>query len=260
VPHAIKLHNELGGRGLEVLLAEVQGATFDDLHPFMLRNFPDNRAMVIAGSVPIQMVGKGIPQSALVGVDGTVLMVGSPGDLAKKMEKAIQDELAKLKTGWGQNAVAKKARAALYGKRSPVEAKAALQSGDAGPEASEVEKEIETWVRTRKKMISFLQEDGQWQRANEEAQTLAKGVKGGGEWEESSKRIIEQFEAAEARRELELDKRFAPAVKRLEELKLKVGDAKAFRASIKPAEGTKVGARLSRIADALEKAERLKRA
>ena len=211
MPHAIKLHNELGSRGLEVLLAEVQGSSFDDLQPFMLRNFPDSKAMVIAGSVPIQMVGNGIPQSALIGVDGTVVMEGYTSDLAKKLEKGIYDELAKAKAGWGQTPIAKKVRAALYGRGNPVEAQAALKSGDAGPEAKDLDGEIETWVRTRKKMIAFLQDDGQWVRAYEEAQTLARGVKGGGEWEESAKRVLAQFEEADARKEMELDRRFAPA-------------------------------------------------
>jgi hypothetical protein len=261
VQHSGKLDRELGPKGLVVILMESQGSKLDELPAWFLRVIPTNRARVAAStSPPIQASANGIPRSALIGVDGTLLIEGLTGSIGQKLEKMLQAELDKIKTGWGGSATAKKARAALYGKGSPAAAKQVLAEATdkENAELEEIAKEIDVFVKSRRKSIDYLITEGRWVEAQEAATALAKGVKGMAEVEADVATTLQTFETPEGKKELALDKKTTPAIRALEEKKLKPADAAALRALVKGSEDTKVAARVLRTADALEASLKLK--
>jgi hypothetical protein len=264
VQHSAELDRELGPKGLVVILMESQGTKLEELPAWFMRNIPESRARCSAGvSPPIASSTEGIPKCALIGVDGTLLIEGHTGSIGQKVEKLIEVELDKVKKGWGGSAAARKARAALYGKSSPAAAKQVLEqaqpAGDDQAELDAIAKEIDAFVKSRRKSIDFLLEDGRWLEAQALVATLAKGAKGMPELEAELARVAARFETPEGKSELALDKKVSSALRALEEKKLKPANATALRALVKGAEGTKVGARAARAAGAIDAGIALKR-
>jgi len=96
VPSAIKLQEEFGD-DLQVIFVECQGATRDQAEAFTWRmKWMGGRAMWTEER-PFKTIGNGLPETALVGSDGTILMQGHPGDMGKKIEEAIALEIKKGK-------------------------------------------------------------------------------------------------------------------------------------------------------------------
>lgn len=96
MPASVKAQNTFGA-DLQVIFVECQGTSPDVAEAFAWKmKWMGNPAMWTHDR-PIPTVGQGLPEVALIGIDGTVLMQGYPGDLGKKLEEGIASEIAKAR-------------------------------------------------------------------------------------------------------------------------------------------------------------------
>jgi len=96
VPASIKAQESFGEE-LQVIFVECQGTPPETAEAFAWKmKWMGNPAMWTIDR-PIPTVGQGLPEVALIGIDGTVLMQGYPGDFGKKLEETIASEIAKAK-------------------------------------------------------------------------------------------------------------------------------------------------------------------
>ncbi|HYC77549.1 MAG TPA: hypothetical protein VEI02_07965, partial [Planctomycetota bacterium] len=132
MPHAIKVHLERGKDGMVALLLESQGLDPSEYLGFMAKRFPKNKCMVLqGGGLQTEPASGGLPHSALIGADGTVLWTGNPNSAPKKIDTLIQEEIEKkIKPGWGKSPDLKKVRALMYGKGDLAGAAAALEAAE----------------------------------------------------------------------------------------------------------------------------------
>ena len=97
MPASIKLQEELGS-DVQVIFVECQGTQDDVWEAFAWKmKWMGNDAMWTTER-PIPTVGKGLPEVALIGIDGKVIMQGYPGDFGKKFEEAVVAEIKKSKS------------------------------------------------------------------------------------------------------------------------------------------------------------------
>lgn len=96
MPTALKLQEEFGD-DLQVIFVECQGATRDQAEAFTWRMKWMGGQAMWTEERPFKTVGNGLPETALVGIDGTILLQGYPGDMGKKIEEAIVAEIKKGK-------------------------------------------------------------------------------------------------------------------------------------------------------------------
>jgi len=96
VPSALKLQQEYGD-ALQVLFVECQGSTRDQYEAFAWKMKWMGGHSMWTEERPFPTVGNGLPETALVGIDGKILMQGHPGDMGKKLEEAIAAEIKKVK-------------------------------------------------------------------------------------------------------------------------------------------------------------------
>jgi hypothetical protein len=96
VPASVKAQNTFGSE-LQVIFVECQGTSPDVAEAFAWKmKWMGNPAMWTHDR-PIPTAGQGLPEVALIGIDGAVLMQGHPGDLGKKLEEGIASEIAKAR-------------------------------------------------------------------------------------------------------------------------------------------------------------------
>lgn len=258
MPHAIKLHEELGKHGLVVILNEVQGSS--EIPAFMMKKFSSNECIVTKGTrVPVKTSARGIPRCALIGVDGTLLVEGLNGKVGGKLEDLIRQELQKARRGWGATKDIRKARQLLYGKKDIAGAWKLVRDLDVeGQEAQEdlqaVRSEVETRFNARVKSVEWLIEQGRWLEARQIAGRLVKAVSGVEDWEARAKELEARFDTKEARAELAMDKKLTQFLQRLKARGPKGGEEALLRKLAKSGEGTSVGARAARLAEVIEKA------
>lgn len=252
MPQALEHDLELRDRGLVVILPEVQGASLDQLPVFLWRTFPKLEARVCAGgNVPI-VRGRGIPYSALIGVDGRLLWAGSPSAGGRERDELIEAELRKTATGWGASPAARKVRAQLYGKRDLAEAKrllaAAVEAQD--EEAPALAKEIDVALAWRRRMVDVLVGEGRFVEARAAARALQKSVAGVPEWEQEAARAVETFATPELERELALGKRIEMLLRAAHGKKMQLEDAeRRLRSIAASGNGTRSGERAANLAD-----------
>jgi hypothetical protein len=96
VPASTKLQEKLGDE-VQVIFVESQGTPKDVYEAFAWKmKWMGNRAMWTT-EPPIAPKSNGLPEVALLGIDGEVIMQGHPGDFGKKFEEAIAAEIKKGK-------------------------------------------------------------------------------------------------------------------------------------------------------------------
>jgi hypothetical protein len=250
VPSAIRHDHELSGRGLATLLVEAQGADAAQLEAFMWKTFPDNDCFVSTGVFLPLPESRGIPHGGVVGVDGKLLWAGNPLGDTKKVAELIEQELTKVKKGWGDTAEAKKVRAALYGKGDLAGAWALVAALPDGDEKTMLQAEVDARYATAKAAIDKLKGDGRWTQAQTKANELSKAVGTKAEWVAEVGPIVAGFAGPAAQAELALEKKFDKVLKAMREKK---GDnaPKQLEALVKSAGETKVGVRIQRTLTAL---------
>lgn len=251
MPSAIKHDHELKSRGLVSILVEAQGADATTLESFLWRTFPDNDCFSCTGHMVPIPESAGIPHGAVIGVDGTLLWAGNPLADSKKIAELIESELSKVKKGWGDSPEARKVRAMLYGKGDLAGAATAVAAMADGEAKSKLQAEVEARYAIGKNSIAALKEQGQFQAAQSRAKDLLKAVGTKAEWVAEVTPLVAEFETAEAKAELALDRKLDKVVKQLRDKK---GDnaPKALQALLKDGANSKVGARAQRLLTALQ--------
>lgn len=113
MPASIKVQEQFGD-DVQVIFVECQGTEKDTYEAFAWKmKWMGNNAIWTNERV-IPTVGRGLPEVALIGVDGTVLMQGYPGDFGKQLEETIAAEVKKSKDApAGSPAALKKAWASF---------------------------------------------------------------------------------------------------------------------------------------------------
>jgi len=96
VPTAVKHQRELGD-DVQVIFVECQGADRDTYEAFAWKMKWMGNSAVWTDERPIPTTGTGLPETALIGVDGKVILQGHPGMLGKKLEDALTAEIKKSK-------------------------------------------------------------------------------------------------------------------------------------------------------------------
>lgn len=256
MPHAIKSEQELGSKGLVVVLMESQGS--EDIEAFMMKRFPGNPCRVSRrGQLPIRDTSPGIPACALIGVDGTLLAEGLNSKLGGQIDELIAKELAKIRVGWGAHRDLRKVRATLYGKDDLAGAEKMLAQltlpDDAAEDRAALEAEIATRRAARVKSVAWLRQQGRFADALEVAKSLEKSVKGHPEWEAEAKALVAEFKTPEAAAELKLDAALSKVLAGLEK-GIKGGEERILTKLAKGKEDTLVGARIAKLASFVEKA------
>jgi hypothetical protein len=85
------------GDDIQVIFVECQGATREQFEAFAWKQkWMGNNAMWTEER-PFATVGSGLPETALIGIDGKIIMQGHPGSFGKKLEAAIEAEIKKSK-------------------------------------------------------------------------------------------------------------------------------------------------------------------
>ncbi len=256
MPQAIKHDLEMRDRGLVVILPECQGADLETLPAFLWKMFPTMEARVsIERGTPVTR-GNGLPASALIGVDGTLLWSGHPSSGAKQIDELTEVELKKMSTGWGATPEAKKARQQLYGKRNLAEAKKQIDAlADDNNEKVGLQQELATAFTWRKKAVQHLRDEGRLAEAKTMATALKKTASGVADWDAEVATLVAAFDGPEGQSELTQAKKVDGLLARVRDKKMKIADAiKPMRAIAKAAAGTKAGERAEKLAAAFEAA------
>lgn len=251
MPSAIRHDSEFHSQGLITILVECQGADDRALAAFLWKTFPENRCYTCTGTnVPIPP-SRGIPNGALVGVDGTILWAGNPNAGGKQMEQLLATELEKVKKGWGDTPEAKKVRALLYGKKDLAGAMAAVESIQDADKRAALQKEVENRHASDVKAVEELKRQGQYLKAQDRAQALLRSVGARADWMGAAKQLVADFETPEAKEMLAFDKKVEKVEKQLRDKK---GDAaqKALASMLKGGSETAVSGRAKALLEALQ--------
>jgi hypothetical protein len=259
VPLALDLRRRFGAQGLECFLLELQGASREALHGYVLHRFPGCTA--ILGSERLfysQSQTESIPHSVLIGVDGVILMEGPTETVGRKLEDVIAREIGKAKNGWGKSPEIVKARALLHGKGKLTEAARALAAAKATikPAAAEdlaaAEAELELKHARIRGILEGLQEEGRFLEARERASAYRRAVAGDLRREKEAEEYLAAFEREIGVKELKLDAALAKLTAPFRE---RAPSPEATAALAKFAEqnaGTAVGRRAKRWATAAQ--------
>lgn len=224
---AFELHSKLGKRGLVLIGTDRhdwrgkpghESATFwlgVTGHLPMICSVPATRPkddLPLAWNVP-----RDERSMALIGVDGRLLALGSLEDLKqqraptrRKFEKLAAAEVKRRRSGWGEDAVAKKARALAFGKDQLGKALASLDAVEEAERSAEqalARAEIERHLATRKKAIAWWREKGQPLAAQEAMKDLAKAIRGQTGMEQACAALFASLSTAAFKQELALDRR-----------------------------------------------------
>lgn len=96
MPASIKLQEEYGD-DVQVIFVHCQAPPQDEWESFAWKMKWMGNGALWTEERPLSTVGEGLPEVALIGIDGTVLMQGYPGDFGKKLHEAVASEIKKAK-------------------------------------------------------------------------------------------------------------------------------------------------------------------
>lgn len=202
MPTALKLQEKYGD-DLQVLFVECQGASREQAEAFIWKMKWMGGPAMWTEERPFKTVGNGLPETALVGVDGTILMQGSPGMLGSKLEDAIAAEVKKSKKAPdGVPSDLKKAWTSFV--KGDV-AEALTECDTVGTDEAKAARE-EFVTRTQKRIAraKWQIDNGYLVEADELLKDLAKSVKGAADLEAAV-----QSEVARAAEPARMDEREA---------------------------------------------------
>jgi len=178
-PTVIKHQRELGD-DIQVIFVERQGADRDTYEAFAWKMKWMGNAAMWTDERPFPTTGTGLPETALIGVNGELLLQGHPGDLGKQLNEAIEAEIKKSKQApEGAPAELKKAWSLFF----KGEIAAALAECDklATPEAAETKVQFSARAKAKLERLKRLIDEGYLAEADKLASELAKSLKGAAE-------------------------------------------------------------------------------
>jgi hypothetical protein len=254
---AIDLEQKLAKDGLVVFLMEIKNHEETYLRALQMAELPgaDSRLLRNQDLPVVYDRATGFPPYiVLIGVDATLRYAGSYQS-ANAMRKLLAAELEKSKKGWGDDPLVRKARALAHGAGRFGEARALLEPGSAGGHATaelraaadEIEARFEALLRS----LAHFVEQGEPRRAAAAASALAVAASGLPAWVERAAEAAARLESTEQTREAALEKKLIAILEPFERRGPKEGEDAPLRAFADKAEGTKVGARARRLANAV---------
>lgn len=257
VPHAIKLFEERAKDGVVCILMESQSLPPNELPGFMMQKFPSNQCFVTSEQ-PFRTEHQEnyVPFSAVIGVDGTLILDGGTSALGKKLDAAIDAELKKLKTGWGKTPEIAKARALMHGQGKLVEAQNLLSSIEANiteeakADFDAAKDELATKIAVKKRSVGSLMAEGRFLDAKKAAQEFQASIKGHAEFEKDAAELIAGFATPEVEKELKADQSLAKMLKSYRDKGPGKDGASALTQFAKKNDGTKVAERAKVLAEA----------
>jgi len=246
VPASVKLQEQFGD-DVQVIFVECQNTPPDVYEAFAWKmKWMGNGAMWTAER-PMETTGSGLPETAVLGVDGTVLLQGHPGDFGKKLEETVVAEIKKSKQAPAGTPKELEKVWSQFAKGDVAGAIAECDKLGSEP-AKEAREAFVARTTARIERARWMLDNGYLAAGDKLLGTLEKAVKGHAEL---SGKVAEQktrLASAELADEREADKAFAGFV-------AKVAKEKPFEpANVKKAEsiatkfkGTKTAARAERF-------------
>jgi hypothetical protein len=171
------------GDALQVIFVECQGATRDQFEAFVWKQKWMGPANAMwTEERPFQTLGNGLPETALLGIDGKILLQGYPGNFGKKLEEMLAAEIKKSKDAPAGTAAPLKKAWTSFAKG---EIAAALAECDklGTDEAKAAREEFAARTNARVARAKWLIENGFLVEAEKHLDRLAKDVKGAPELE-----------------------------------------------------------------------------
>lgn len=253
MPASVKLQEQYG-EDLQVLFVECQNTPKDVYEAFAWKmKWMGNGAMWTAER-PLPTVGRGLPETALIGVDGSVLLQGHPGDLGKKLEEGIAAEIKKAKQVPAGTPKELEKAWSLYLKGDV--AAAIAECDKVANEASRHAKdEFVARTTAKVKRAAWLLESGFITEADALVAKLDKGVKGNADLNVQVVELKTKLAAADVAGERDADKAWDGFVSDIAKKKpFEPGNAKRAESLAGKFKGTRAAARFERFV-ALSKIE-----
>ncbi len=217
MPTSIKLQEKYGD-DVQVIFVESQAHTREDYESFAWRSKWMGNNAIWTDERPIPTVGTGLPETALIGVDGKVIMQGNPGSFGKKFEAAVEAEVKKSKAPPEGTPEALKPAWIAYMKG---EVSAALAECDkvGSDEAKAAHEQFLSMAKRQIARVKWLVDNGYPADADKLAGELAKAVKGTPDLETQVAAQVTRLAAPDMAAEKEADKAWANFVKEISKKK-----------------------------------------
>ncbi len=198
----------------------------------------------------------------LIGVDGTLVAEGTAelatepekqSDFRARFKRLVAQEIARARSGWGTDPVAREARALAFGKGQIAAALSKLhRDGNTDiPERREVLSELEWRVAGWTKSVRFYLDEGRPNEAEDAMKRLSAAVRGAERWEEALAPLAAEIDSPEVKEEKSLDRKLAKIVEPLDGKwrrgKIDVEILRELRAFAEKQADNRVGARAKRL-------------
>lgn len=246
MPASVKLQEQYGD-DLQVIFVECQNSTKDTYEAMAWKMKWMGNAAMWTEERPLSTTGSGLPETALIGADGSVLMQGHPGNMGKKLEEAIAAEVKKAKQAPAGTPKELEKAWSLFGKGDVAAAIAECDkvASDAAKSAKE-----EFVARTNAKLarVAWLLEHGYVVAADELVTKLEKSVKADAELAPKVAEQKSKLAAADLEKEREADKAYSTFTADVAKKKpFDPGNAKRAESMAKKFADTKAGKRFERF-------------
>jgi hypothetical protein len=248
VPASIKLQEQYGD-AIQVIFVESQAHTREDYESFAWRSKWMGNNAIWTDERPIPTVGDGLPETALIGVDGKVIMQGNPGGFGKKLEAAVEAEVKKSKSPPAGTSDALKPAWTAYLKGDITGALAECDKVGSD-EAKAAHEQFLSMAKRQIARVKWLVDNGYLIEAEKMAGDLAKGVKGNADLEKLVADQSARISAPDMATEKEAEKAVANFVKEIAKKKpFDAANVKKAESLDKKYPGTKAGSRAAHFAE-----------
>lgn len=253
MPSAIKKAREFGD-DLAIIFVESQGATQERMERFAWDRGWMGTTSMWTREAPFRTGSRGLPNFALIGADGKILMKGHPMSMQSKVVKAIEEEIKKGKGAPdGAPRSLKSAYKALakgdYSKALASAGKIAARAGDDAAAAQAFVEAADTRFDKNLKRVEYLLSNGYALRADALYDELRAGAKGNDDLEARAAALAGSMASDEVADEMKLDKTFSKIEEKLHEDGLDEKLLKKVRKLAEKNEGSRVMQRARRILD-----------
>lgn len=96
MPASVKLQEEFGD-DVQVIFVHCQAPPQDEWEAFAWKMKWMGNGALWTEERPLNTIGEGLPETAVIGIDGSVLLQGYPGDFGKKLHETVAAEIKKAK-------------------------------------------------------------------------------------------------------------------------------------------------------------------
>jgi len=209
---ALKKMEEFG-QDLEVVFVEVQGADMDRVTSFSLSQKWLGRGGMWTTEAPFQTGSNGIPNYALIGADGKLLMKGNPLADASKIEEAIANEIRGKRTSGPEQPKEIEKAWKDFGKGKVAAAMSALQklsedpSAEISASAGSALTQMRARVDGRLARVDWLVENGHYERASELLKDYQKDLKGAEGADERLAALSQKLLSPDLKSEIDAEKK-----------------------------------------------------